>query len=44
VRYDVPEQDLSYPLSRIPTRPRSGVVVENVVVRDVVDGPARRQG
>lgn len=30
VTYDVPEQDLSYPLSRIPTRPRSGFVLENV--------------
>jgi fatty-acid peroxygenase len=30
VRYDVPEQDLAYPLSRIPTRPRSGFVLENV--------------
>lgn len=30
VRYEVPEQDLTFPLSRIPTRPRSGVVLENV--------------
>jgi fatty-acid peroxygenase len=30
VTYDVPEQDLSFPLSRMPTRPRSGVVIENV--------------
>jgi fatty-acid peroxygenase len=30
VSYDVPEQDLQYPLSRIPTRPRSGFVIENV--------------
>jgi len=26
--FDVPEQDLSIPLSRIPTRPRSGVVLQ----------------
>jgi fatty-acid peroxygenase len=30
VTYDVPEQDLSFPLSRMPTRPHSGVVIENV--------------
>lgn len=28
VRWDVPEQDLTYPLSRTPTRPRSGVVLQ----------------
>ena len=26
----LPEQDLSFPLSRIPTRPRSGVVLEQL--------------
>jgi fatty-acid peroxygenase len=30
ISYDLPEQDLSFPLSRIPTRPRSGVVLEHV--------------
>ena len=30
VDYDVPEQDLSYSLSRMPTRPRSGFVIEGV--------------
>jgi fatty-acid peroxygenase len=30
ITFDVPEQDLSFPLSRMPTRPRSGVVLENV--------------
>jgi fatty-acid peroxygenase len=30
LEYDVPDQDLSIPLSRIPTRPRSGVVLTNV--------------
>jgi fatty-acid peroxygenase len=30
LRYAVPEQDLTYPLSRIPTRPRSGVVLTRV--------------
>lgn len=30
ISYDVPEQDLSFPLSRIPTRPRSGVVLGRV--------------
>ncbi len=28
--YDVPEQDLRIPLTRIPTRPRSGFVITNV--------------
>jgi fatty-acid peroxygenase len=28
--YDLPEQDLTVPLSRIPTRPRSGVVLTDV--------------
>lgn len=30
LRYDVPEQDLTIPLSRMPTRPRSGVVLTDV--------------
>ncbi len=30
LRYDVPEQDLRYPLGRIPTRPRSGFRIVNV--------------
>jgi fatty-acid peroxygenase len=30
LEYDVPDQDLSIPLARIPTRPRSGVVLGNV--------------
>jgi fatty-acid peroxygenase len=30
ITYEVPEQDLSFPLSRMPTRPRSGVVLENI--------------
>jgi len=30
LEYDLPDQDLSIPLSRIPTRPRSGVVLGNV--------------
>jgi fatty-acid peroxygenase len=30
ISYELPEQDLSFPLSRIPTRPRSGVVLTGV--------------
>ncbi len=30
LNYTVPDQDLAIPLARIPTRPRSGVVLENV--------------
>jgi fatty-acid peroxygenase len=30
LRYDVPGQDLRYPLTRMPTRPRSGFVIANV--------------
>jgi fatty-acid peroxygenase len=30
VQYDVPSQDLSYPLSRMPTLPRSGFVFEHI--------------
>lgn len=30
LRYDVPPQDLGYSLTRMPTRPRSGVLLENV--------------
>jgi fatty-acid peroxygenase len=32
IRYDVPDQDLSVSLRRIPTAPRSGFVIENVEV------------
>ena len=28
LRFDVPEQDLEIPLSRIPARPRSGIVLQ----------------
>jgi fatty-acid peroxygenase len=28
--YDVPEQDLRYPLWRMPTHPRSGFIITNV--------------
>ena len=31
LEYDVPEQDLRIPLTRIPTRPRSGFVIANVL-------------
>jgi fatty-acid peroxygenase len=41
-RYDVPEQDLSIPLRRIPTRPRSGFVISNV--RPAVPQPSRSGG
>ena len=30
LRYDVPDQDLRYPLTRIPTRPRSGFIITNI--------------
>jgi hypothetical protein len=30
LRYEVPDQDLSYSLRRIPTRPRSGFVLVGV--------------
>lgn len=30
MEYDVPDQDLRIPLTRIPTRPRSGFVMSNV--------------
>jgi fatty-acid peroxygenase len=30
ISYELPEQDLSFPLSRIPTRPRSGLVLTGV--------------
>jgi fatty-acid peroxygenase len=30
LRYDIPPQDLTVPLNRIPTRPRSGIVMTNV--------------
>lgn len=30
VRWSLPEQDLSYSLSRMPTRPRSGVVLSEI--------------
>ncbi len=35
VTYDVPKQDLGYSLSRIPTSPRSGVVLANVKLTSV---------
>ena len=30
LHYDVPDQDLRYPLSRMPTRPRSGFRIANL--------------
>ena len=30
LRYGVPDQDLRYPLTRIPTRPRSGFIITNI--------------
>jgi fatty-acid peroxygenase len=30
LNYDVPRQDLRYPLTRMPTRPRSGFVIANI--------------
>jgi fatty-acid peroxygenase len=30
LNYDIPQQDLAYPLTRMPTRPRSGFVIANV--------------
>ena len=30
LNYDVPRQDLTYPLTRMPTRPRSGFLIANV--------------
>jgi fatty-acid peroxygenase len=35
ISWSVPEQDLSFPLSRIPTRPRSGVVLSEIRTRFV---------
>jgi fatty-acid peroxygenase len=41
--YDVvPGQDLAYDFHRMPTRPRSGVVVRNVRATAVLNGPAPR--
>lgn len=34
VEYDVPEQDLSFSMERMPTRPESGFVIENVRMKD----------
>ena len=34
MRYDVPEQDLRVPLSRMPTQPRSRMVLTNIHARD----------
>ena len=30
LRYDVPDQDLRYPLTRIPTRPGSGFIITDI--------------
>src|SRR5262249_29648737 len=38
----VPGQDLGYDLHRMPTRPRSGIIVRNVRATGVLDGPAPR--
>jgi fatty-acid peroxygenase len=40
--FDVPAQDLSFDLSRIPTRPKSGFVLRNVHATAALDAPAPR--
>ena len=43
--YDVPAQDLSIDLARVPALPKSGFVIEHVADRRLMDpGPARERG
>lgn len=42
VRYELPAQDLSYSLARIPARPASGVVLRGVERLDAVDPSTKR--
>ncbi|MDQ0584298.1 cytochrome P450 [Streptomyces rishiriensis] len=44
LEYDVPEQDLRIPLNRMPSRVRSGFVIESVRVPAPVHGAARAAG
>jgi fatty-acid peroxygenase len=48
LNYDIPRQDLRYPLSRMPTRPHSGFVITNVrrmVAQGAPDAtPSRKHG
>ena len=44
VTYEVPPQDLRFPLSRIPTFPRSGFVITQVAARRPFAAPAGRNG
>jgi fatty-acid peroxygenase len=40
--FHVPKQDLSFSLRRMPTRPKSGFVIRDVVATETLDGPVPR--
>jgi len=42
IRYDVPAQDLSFDLSRMPTRPESGFIMRRIQATPALLGPAPR--